>query len=318
MFRSVVFGKDGLPRGGQLESGLGIGFDRWMRTGSPFDEDFFSRLENLQILFRKRLEGMREGDVPTGKIGGAVEFADRRTYSSSDRLRDVDWKVYLRTERLFVKQYTRQEAFAVAVLLDTSASMMGDKLLQAKRIAGALSCLSLAGYHSVSVGAFNEEVAWFEAKSLEERGDVLEFIAGRRPAGRTMLGSAVMRTLERIRVRSLILIVSDFLTEEKPARWVRLCGERGYDVVFLQVLSAEERNPSLRGELLLRDVETGETCSVVLDEEVKGSYLRALGNFLRSCEDAVRRAGGRYYLVSADEPFDRVVKRYLMEGGLIG
>jgi len=285
----------------------------------PFDAEFFRRVEKLQLVFRKKLAGLREGEIPSGKRGGAVEFADRRTYSPGDEFRHVDWTAYLRTERLFVKEFTKEEAFAAVVLMDCSASMTEKKLFQAKRIAGALAYLALGAGHRVSVECFADVPLWHRAKTIAEAPALLKSLEREQARGQTCLDKAVSAAFEELRLPGLAAVVSDLLWEGRGnvIGTLRAAGQRGHDVVVIHVLSRAERSPEVAGQLRLRDLETGEKRPVVLDDVSRRTYLVRIGEFIEGWRRAVEGTGGRYYLVEAEEPFERVVAAYLRDGGLL-
>ena len=293
------------------------------RQSSPLlDPDFLRKLDLLEILFKRNVVGSREGDRPGHQRGGRAEFADYREYTPGDDLRYLDWNVYGRTDRLFVKEFTKREAVLVCVLLDASASMaFGEpaKLLHAKRLAAALAYLALVGGNEAQLGAFSgASVAW----SLRHAGrpdiqGLAAFLDPVEAAGTTDLFAALRAFRERVHERSLVILISDLLEAGGGQRGLRLLGSQRFDVGVLHVLSPQELHPLAVGTVRLLDAETGGGDELVVDAEALRLYADRLNAFCEGWRAFCQRHDIRYVETSSAAPFEECVLGYLRHGGLV-
>jgi uncharacterized protein (DUF58 family) len=291
-------------------------------SSSILDEDFVRKLDHLQLLFRRNVVGRREGDRPGQQRGGRAEFADYRDYTPGDELRYVDWNVYGRTERLFIKEFTKREAALVCVMLDASASMgLGAprKLDYAKRLAAAFAYLALTSRNEALLAAFADgEVRW--SARFVGKPDVAALAAFLDPieaAGTTDAFSALRAFRERVAERSLLVLVSDLLEDGRAQRGLRLLGSRRLDLAVLHVLSPQELHPPAAGPVRLTDSETGEGESLEIDDEALRLYADRLNAFCEGWRGFCERRDVRYVQTSTGRPFEECVLEALRRGGLV-
>jgi len=292
------------------------------KSNGLFDEDFLRKLDLLEILFKRNVVGRREGDRPGHQRGGRAEFADYREYSPGDDLRYVDWNVYGRTDRLFIKEFTKQEAVLVCVLVDASASMgFGEprKLDHAKRLAAALAYLALVGANEALLAAFaGHAVAWSPryAGSPNLRG-LASFLEPIEARGATDALAALRAFRERVHERSLVILISDLLEEGGGQRGLRLLGSQRFDLTVLHVLSPQELRPPPVGSVRLTDCETDAGEDLVVDEEALRLYVARLNAFCETWRSFCQRHDMRYAETSTAIPFEECILGYLRRGGLV-
>jgi uncharacterized protein (DUF58 family) len=287
-----------------------------------FDQDFLRKLDLLEILFRRNVVGRREGDRPGVSRGGRTEFADYREYTPGDDLRYLDWNVYGRTERLFIKEFTKQEAVLVSILLDASGSMaFGEprKLDYAKRLAAALAYLALVGKNEAQLGAFADgEVRW--STRFAGRPDIrglAAFLGPVEPRGTTDVFRALHALSDRVAERSLVLVISDLLDDGDARRGLRLLGSRRFDLAVLHVLSPQELHPPAVGSVRLADGESGQVEDLVVDDEALRLYADRLNAFCEGWRTFCERHDIRHVETSTATPFEECVLAYLRRGGLV-
>jgi uncharacterized protein (DUF58 family) len=224
------------------------------------------------------------------KRGQSVEFTDYRDYSLGDDLRSLDWNLYARLEKLFIKLFIEEEDVNVHVLLDASASMESgnpDKLLFGKRAAAALAYVGLASYDRVSMAVLQGKVArrFSPVRGTGRVFQVLADLSGVKPhSGPTDLAAAARHYAAQITQRGPLLLISDLFDVNAERAISELAGTR-CDVAILHTLSPEELDPPLEGDLRLVDRETGEGVNVTADLFTLDSYKDRLVAWQRRLDE---------------------------------
>lgn len=285
--------------------------------------DLMSRLDRLDVLSRKMLSGKVHGVRPGPRRGRSVEFADYRNYVTGDDLRFIDWNVYARLDRLFLKLFLEEEELTLHVLVDVSASCdYGDpnKLLYMKQVAAALGYVGLVNHHHVNIVALSES-AWSETGVLRGRclvGRMIEFIARLDPGGRSHFSNACKRFAMSDRSRGVLVVLSDFYDAMGVETGLNHLMVRRHDLFCLQCLSPQELNPPFYGDRRLWDVEDLGTFEVSVTPSLLEQYVNNLSDYCQNLRNQVIRRGGTYLLTSTSVAFDRLVLNYLRERRLLG
>ena len=279
-----------------------------------------ARLANLELVARTVVEGTLTGLHRSPRFGFSQEFAEYRAYVPGDDLRFIDWNVFARTDRTYVKRFFGDTNTRVVVLIDVSASMgvapargAVAKIDFARYLAAALIYLAARQHDAVGLAAFADEVQVYRAPSVRARStDALYHVLEALEAGGLTDWSRVLEHVSaQLAKRSLIVMISDFFCDPEPlAARLRGLGAHGHDLLLLHVLDPEEQHIPVTGSATLRDVETGAVMTVAADELERG-YRQRLSEHLRALEQASARAGGRYRLMNTDQPLDRVLAEYL-------
>ena len=246
-----------------------------------FDEAFLRRLERLAVLVKKPVRGGLKGGRRSVKRGQSVEFADYRDYTLGDDLRQLDWNVYARLEKLFIKLFIEEEDLTVTFLVDGSASMAHgspDKLVFAKRAAAALGYIALAAEDRVVLASLAGRSGRRRA-ALRGSGRAFRLLAelsAIQPAdGVTDLVAACRHALAQVSGRGVIVLVSDLL-DPGADRALRDLAGTGSEVIVLHVLAPDEVAPTLDGDLRLVDAETGARVDVTLDLAARERYAERI------------------------------------------
>jgi len=287
-----------------------------------FDPDFLRKLDHLELLYKRNVVGRREGDRPGQRRGGRAEFADYRKYSPGDDLRYVDWNVYGRTERLFVKEFTQREAVLACVVLDASASMAHGsppKFDHARRLAAAFAYLALADGNEAQLAAFTgSEVRWSPRfAGRPDLAGITAFLEPLQPEGTTDVLGALRAFRERVGTRCLLILVSDLLVDGDAWKGLRLLGSRRFDLAVLHVLSPQELHPHAIGPVRLLDCETGDATELAIDDAALRLYGDRLNDFVERWRGFCRRHDIRYQQVSTATSFEECVLGTLRQGGLV-
>ena len=278
--------------------------------------EFLLQLERLALLSRRAFRGRTRGERKSPRKGMSVEFSDYRPYGAGDDLRYVDWNIYGRLDRLYLKLFVDEEDLRLHLLLDGSASMsFGEpgKLHYAARLAAALGFVGLASHERVSVAVIRDRMAegWSPARGRGQLLSLLEFAARLRAEGPTGLSDALVAYALRSREAGLAVLISDLLDPAGYERGLKALLERRFDVHVVHLLSPEELNPVLAGDLRLTDAETGEIQDFTMDGEAMRSYRERLGEFLESAEGFCRANEISYHRVATDTPVEELVLREL-------
>src|SRR5437762_3488047 len=246
--------------------------------------EFMARLDQLDVMSRKLLAGKLKGERRSKRRGQSVEFADYRNYVVGDDLRFIDWNVYGRLDRLFLKLFLEEEDLSVYVLLDVSKSCdYGDpnKALYLKKVAASLGYIGLVNYNRVNVIAMADGVV-AETGAMRGRRRVapmLDFIGKLEPTGASNFTESCRRFALQHRQKGVCVVLSDFFVKEGFESGLRYVAGGKYDLFAVQVLSPQEINPELQGDLKLRDMEDGDMAEVSITQPLMKQYKANLNAF---------------------------------------
>jgi len=283
-----------------------------MSEDELFDAAFLDRLRMLAVRLRKRRQLMRRGAQSTPSTGFTREFKDYRHYTPREDYRAIDWRLYARLDKLFVRLYEETQELNLHLLVDTSGSMAApyaDKRRQALRFAVALAYLGLAGQQRVSLYSLSDTTRQ-ELPPLRGQGNIEKIIQSA-----TKLSFGGLTDLQRsfedfhpTRQRyGVIFVISDFFGRDvnAAASAIKRAAAWPGEVHFLQILHPEERVPTLEGEVELDEVETGERRRFWLTRKDVQRYTDAFDAF---CDELSRECASHridFMQCGADEPFEQ-------------
>ena len=292
------------------------------RLTELLDPQFMARLDALDILSRKILQGKLHGERRSKRRGQSVEFADHRPYVVGDDMRFVDWNIYARLDQLFLKLFLAEEDLTVHVLLDATASMAGGeppKSRAARRLAAALSYIALVNNNRLTVSAFADGLTGQIAnmrgrKYLHQMGEFLleapaegssDFDRACRQVAAGRIGSGVM------------IVLSDMLLKEGYADGLRRLMSGSYDLYVIQMLSPQELSPDLSGDLRLLDMEDADEAEVTISAALLSYYKRTVSAYCNELKAFCSRRGAVYVLADSGKPVEPLVLNYLRRRGLL-
>lgn len=293
-------------------------------VGEPLlDEDFLARCSRLALISRSVVRGKLRGERRSRRRGMSTEFADHRDYVIGDDLRHLDWNIYGRLEKLFIKLFEEEEERNVVLLLDASRSMNcgePDKWRHARQVTAALGAIALASGDRVHLRIFDRELHPVGGSMRGTRSilRLLQLLEQVEPGEATALLPSLRAHASSAPPRALQILITDLMDPvgfEDALR--QISGGQG-ESWLIHVLSQSERNPSQTGDLRLRDIENDSHVDVSFTSAVLDAYQRVLDNF---CEE-VRQVCNRYRIqpveVTTDIPFDQVVLEMLRQRRLLG
>jgi uncharacterized protein (DUF58 family) len=289
-----------------------------------FDDRFLRRLETLELAVRRASRGQGRGIRRTRRAGAGLELADHRDYVPGDDLRYLDWNLYGRLDRRALRLFEEDEDMSIDVLVDASLSMgMGQpaKLELALQLGAALAYVALANLDRVAVTALGAEPQGLPRQRGKGRIlGVLRLFEEVEATGRSPLSASLRAFLSRRtrRGRGVAVVISDFYDPAGPRAALDLLRAHRLDPIAVQLTAPDELAPALRGDLRLRDVETGEAHDLTLSAGVVAAYQRRLAGLRRELEGHCRERGIPCFSVTSEQPLDAVVLRMFRAGGLLG
>jgi len=281
-----------------------------------------AKLSSMELRARAVVEGHYSGQHASAYRGASVEFVDHREYAPGDEPRHIDWRVYGRTDRLFVKQYEAETNLDLHLLLDVSRSMdFGSgavtKLRCATFVAAALAYLATKQRDAVGLCLFDRALRRHvpPMTSPAHLARLFEVLDRVELGEDTRLTPALEEVAGRLGRRGIIVLLSDLLDEpEEVLRSLAYFRHRGHDVIVLQVLDPAERKLDYRGTIAFEDLETSERLSVEVSG-VRASYLTELRHFLAAYRHGCRDRSIDYALLDTSVPFDTALTAYLARRG---
>lgn len=294
-----------------------------MDVKSLIDAPLMARLDALEVLTHRVFRGQQKGERRSRKKGVSVEFADYRDYVRGDDTRHIDWNIFARLERLFVKLFLEEEDLAFYVVLDTSKSMdFGDPLTKfayGQKLAAALSYVALKNQDKLGVTAFGARATDVlrPARGKGQLPKVLKFIADLELAERTSLHASIKDFVARHTQAGIVVLITDFMDDRGFEEALKLFFMRNYEVYCIHLLSPEERHPTINGHLELIDAETGEPQEITVTESLVKQYEQTLEAYCAAIRDWCTSRGMNYLAATTDQPLETMLLNYLRRRGLL-
>ena len=286
------------------------------------DGAFLARLDGLDVVSRKMLQGKMQGERRSKRRGEGVEFADHRPYVVGDDLRFVDWNIFARLDGLFLKLFLEEQDLSVHVMYDFSASMdFGEptKAVAVQKLAAALAYVGIVNNNRVTVSRFGDGLAG-QLANMRGRSYthlLAEFLLATDPGGPSDFDKACRQIANARTGRGIMVVLSDFMFKSGYEQGLRRLISRQYDLFIVHVLSPQEMEPELTGDLKLVDMEDGDQAEITVSGPLLKYYKKNLAAYCNELKDFCTHRGARYLLARTSDNTEVVVLNALRRGGLL-
>jgi uncharacterized protein (DUF58 family) len=298
-----------------------------------FDETTLRKLEQLTLIAHKVRAGVMKGERRSIKRGTSIEFADYRDYTRGDDLRQLDWNVYARLEKPFIKLLEEEEDLTVHVLLDSSESMDWPeesglfneatdthKFRYGQRLAAALGHIGLSTGDRVTIGLLSGDRLAGRWGPSRSRGMTLRLLAWMETlttGGTTNLNAALADYGFRAGRPGLAMLITDMMSPEGYADGLSALQGRGYEVAILHLLAPDEIEPEMAGDVRLIDSETGTPQDVTIDGAMRDLYARRVREWRDEIAAVCLKRDVHYVAIDTATPWESVILYALRRAGVV-
>ena len=292
------------------------------KTSQLLSPQLLAQLERLELVSRKVFRGRMKGERRSKRKGQSVEFADFRQYVPGDDLRFIDWNLFARLERLYLKLFLEEEDLHFYALIDTSSSMeFGEptKLQYAKQLAASLGFIGLCRADRVKIESLGTS-SRKPGPTLRGRSSLWrmqEYLEGIEPGENVSLAEGIRNFCLRNTGKGILVLISDLMDKEGYEKALRFLVTQQMDVYLLHVLCPEELNPEIKGDLRLIDCEDDDVAEITVSRPLLDKYKRTLASFVDGAREFCTRRGMSYLMVSTETPVETLVANYLRKRGLV-
>lgn len=291
-------------------------------SDSLLSPQLLAQLERLELVSRKIFRGRMKGERRSKRKGQSVEFADFRNYVSGDDVRFIDWNLYARLDRLFLKLFLEEEDLHFYTVIDASASMdFGEptKLQFAKQLAASLGFIGLCRADRVKLEALgatrrNPAPVLRGRKSLWRMTEYLNAIE---PVMNVPLAQSIKDFCLRNSGQGILVLITDLMDKQGYEPALRFLLAQRYDVYVIHVLAPEELEPDIKGDLKLVDCEDQDIAEISVSRPLLDRYKRTLASFVDGAREFCTRRGMTYLMTNSQTPVEQIVSNYLRARGLV-
>jgi uncharacterized protein (DUF58 family) len=305
-----------------------------LRTANPIrpksiedllNSELLAKLDPLDLTNKRVFFGKLKGERRSKKRGQSVEFADHRPYVTGDDTRHIDWNIYARLDNLFLKLFLEEEDLSLSIIIDASESSdCGEpsKFLFMQRAAMAIGYVGLVNLNRVTATAMGPAEGGVMSRVTDLRGrrrtsDLARWICSIEPGGSFSFREAAERVARSRRGKGVMLVFSDFFFKEGFEQGLRMLVGGGYDVFLVQVLSPQEVDPPMTGDLRLKDVEDGDLAEVTISAPLMKRYKANLAAYCQALNQFCLRRDMQMLTVKSDTPIDVLLLDYLRKRGVV-
>lgn len=293
-----------------------------MAADEQFDEAFLKKLEYLYIVSQKIVPGRMRAERKTKIVGSGIEFADYRNYAPGDDLRNIDWRIYARTEKLFLRLFEEEEDLYIYFLIDSSKSMtLGDpdKWSYAKRVAAALGYIGLSNLDRVSIIPFSSQL---DGRLPPSRGKaqifkIFEFLEALDPGEQTSLEDAFRTFVTQNKRRGMAVVISDFYDPRGFEEGLNFLRYHKFEPLVIHLTDDRELDADFRGDLQLVDCETGDIAELTVTQGMMREYQKAFDAYCAELEEYCVKRQILYFRAPIQVAFDDLILSVFRAGGFL-
>ena len=287
-----------------------------------FDNKTLSMLERMRLNPTRRLTNRSRGEHLSGKGGTSTEFSDYRNYVPGDDVRYIDWNIFSRLNRPFMKQYQHEEEMHVVLILDASTSMdYEEKFQRCRQLAAAFGVMGLLNFEKVSAYVcHNRGGRPQQFQPTTGRGSMrrlFEFLTQIEPGSDSPIESAVDDVLRMHRGRGIAILLSDFESFGDLQRPMNLLYSSGLEIFGVQILAPSEVNPEINGDLRLVDSESGQTLDISSAGDLLGLYHEHRSLLEEHLASLCRQRSGKFLMVNSGDSLEHVLFDQLRRKGWV-
>ncbi len=281
--------------------------------------DFLRELDRFELILKKRVHAQYQGNRETRFAGSGLTFKDYKEYADGDDFRQIDWKIYSRTDKLYVKRYEEERNMTVHIIVDASASMdFGKKTTKfefAAMLGLGFAYLALKNNERFEFSTFSEELNPFKArKGMANLLQIVSRLQETKVSGKSQFAQSLESYKKLITSKSLIIVISDFLY---PVAEIQntLLRFKNSEVIALQVLDPLEQSFAVEGDLILRDAETNVKMRTYVTRRVQQQYRAQMDEHSAKIAELAASGGFRFLTVTTDKPvFDAFFEAFYQNG----
>jgi uncharacterized protein (DUF58 family) len=290
-------------------------------TDALFDAAFLSQLDRLALIARRPIAGEMQGERRSPRRGSSVEFADFRQYVPGDDFRQIDWNLYARAEKFFLKLFVAEEELTFHLLLDTSRSMdwgTPNKLRYAKQVAGAFGYIALSNLDRVTLHAFGQEREVRMPAQRSRRGamPLFRFLQDLAPGTKADFAAVCQRYARTASTPGPLLLCSDLM----DARWqegLQALTSRRFEITVVHTLAPQEVAPELDGDVRLIDAEGGDPVDLTADLDLLRRYEEAVRGWREEVANYCAGHDIAYVPLETDFPVEELMLSLLRQRGIV-
>ncbi len=282
---------------------------------------FISKLNSLELKARLVVEGFMVGLHKSPYHGFSVEFSEHRAYMQGDNLKDVDWKVFGKTEKYFIKQYEEETNLRSYIFLDTSNSMAYSseknisKLNYSITLAAALSYLMIHQQDAVGLTLYSEKINKFlpPKSSRAYLQEILKSLINVIPSEKTNTAESLSEGAEKLKRRGLVVIISDFFDDiNSVLKALKHFSYKKNEVIVFQILDPMEKTFSFGKDAIFKDLETGDELTTQ-PYQIQKAYREAMNDFTNKIKSECLNSNIDYNLIETSDPYDKALLRYIQK-----
>jgi len=269
------------------------------------DTDFLKQLESLSLVVRKRITSSFIGERKSEYTGSGLIFTDYASYSYGDDFKNIDWKTYGKTERLFVKRYEEDRNLTIHILIDLSGSMdFGTKIKKyefASKIALGFAYIAMKNNEKFVLSTFDDKLEFFRPqKGKHQLASILDYLNNKKAVGVSSFASSLLAYKNLIHSKAMVIIISDFFYDTEEIMSI-LQKYKKNKIKLIQILDPIEKNLNIEGDYNLIDLESEVKIRAYIDAFLKNKYFEKLKSHNALIQDACSHSKANFYSVTSDE-----------------